>query len=75
MLGWEKWKSTNHILQLNRMIDEFKSSLAQKRGEMTYMNQESVRYDKTGNSRNPKPVHILLNYLIAIIGRGYKLSR
>ena len=57
------------------MIDEFKSSLAQKRGEMTYMNQESVRYDKTGNSRNPKPVHILLNYLIAIIGRGYKLSR
>ena len=27
MLENEKWKSTNHILKLNRMIDEFQSSL------------------------------------------------
>jgi hypothetical protein len=37
----EKWKSTNQILKLNRMIDEFEEFLAQKRGEMVYMNQET----------------------------------
>jgi hypothetical protein len=35
----EKWKSTNQILKLNRMIDEFEGSLAKKRGEMAYMDQ------------------------------------
>jgi len=32
MLENEKWKSTNHILKLNRMIDEFQSSLPQNGG-------------------------------------------
>jgi len=49
MLENEKWKSTNQILKLNRMIDEFKGSLAQKRGEMAYMNQETGWYDNTDN--------------------------
>jgi hypothetical protein len=44
-----KWKSTNQILKLNRMIDEFEGSLAKKRGEMAYMNQESGWYDNTSN--------------------------
>jgi hypothetical protein len=48
-LEMEKWKSTNQILKLNRMIDEFQSSLAQKRGEMAYMNQETEWYDNTDN--------------------------
>jgi len=49
MLENEKWKSTNQILKLNRMIDEFEGSLAQKRGEMTCMNQETGWYDNTDN--------------------------
>ena len=32
--------STNQILKLNRMIDEFDGSLEKKREEMAYMNQE-----------------------------------
>ena len=49
MLENEKWKSTNQILKLNRMIDEFEGSLVQKRGEMAYMKQESGWYDNTDN--------------------------
>ena len=49
MLENEKWKSTNQILKLNRMIDEFQGSLAKKRGEMGHMNQETGWYDNTGN--------------------------
>jgi hypothetical protein len=49
MLEMEKWKSTNQILKLNRMIDEFEGSLAKKRGEMAMMNQETKWYDNTGN--------------------------
>jgi len=41
MLEKEKWKSTNQILKLNRMIDEFEGSLAKKRGEMANMIQEA----------------------------------
>src|SRR5215469_3983486 len=48
-LEMEKWKSTNQILKLNRMIDEFEGSLAKKRGEMAYMNQETEWYDNTSN--------------------------
>jgi chromosome segregation ATPase len=53
----EKWKSTNHILKLNRMIDEFEGSLAKKRGEMTHINQETGSYDNTNNlySTYPEP--------------------
>jgi hypothetical protein len=45
----EKWKSTNQIIKLNRMIDEFEESLAKKRGEMANMNQETGWYDNTNN--------------------------
>jgi hypothetical protein len=49
MLENEKWKSTNQILKLNRMIDEFEGSLAKKRGETAYTNMESGWYDNTSN--------------------------
>jgi hypothetical protein len=49
MLENEKWKSTNHILKLNRMINEFEGSLAKKRGETADMNQETGWYDNTSN--------------------------
>ena len=49
MIENEKWKSTNQILKLSRMIDEFEGSLANKRGEMAYMNQETGWYDNTDN--------------------------
>jgi hypothetical protein len=47
MLENEKWKSTNQILKLNRMIDEFEGSPVKKRGEMANMNQETGWYDNT----------------------------
>ena len=46
MLEVQKTKATNDILKLNRIIDEFQETLAQKRGEV---NQESGRYDNTEN--------------------------
>jgi hypothetical protein len=49
MLENQKWNSTNHILKLNRMIEELQSSLPQKRGEIAYMNQESGWYYNTDN--------------------------
>jgi hypothetical protein len=49
MIENEKWKSTNQILKLNRMKDEFEGSLSQKRGEMAYLNQETGWYDNTDN--------------------------
>ena len=56
MLEVQKAKCSNHILILNRRIDEFQgtlsmygSSLPQKRGEMAYMSQGSIRYDNTNN--------------------------
>jgi hypothetical protein len=49
MLENEKWKSTNQLLKLSRMIDELEGSLAKKRGEMAYMNLESGWYDNTDN--------------------------
>ena len=57
MLENEKWKSTNQILKLNRMIDEFEESLAKKRGEMANMDQETGWEDNTGNpySTYPEP--------------------
>src|SRR5215469_10054992 len=48
-LEMEKWKSTNQILKLNRMIDELEGYLAKKRGETAYMNQETGWYDNTDN--------------------------
>jgi chromosome segregation ATPase len=65
----EKTKCNNHILNLNRIIDEFQgtlsmyeSSLAQKRGEMTYMNQESVTYILS-HTQNPILLHTSIRLL------------
>ena len=57
MLEIQKTKSTNDILRLYRTINELESSLAQKRGKMAYMNQETGWYDNTGNpySTHPEP--------------------
>jgi transposase len=40
MLEVQKAKCTNDILKLSRIMDEFQSSLQQKGGEMTYVDQE-----------------------------------
>ena len=65
MLEIQKTKSTNHILILNRRIDEYKetlgmygSSLAQKREEMVYMNKESRMLQRSvnNNTDNSYPV-------------------
>ncbi|MFZ0512791.1 MAG: hypothetical protein WAM14_14380, partial [Candidatus Nitrosopolaris sp.] len=39
-LEWEKRKSTYHLFNLERMINESEETLAQKRGEMAYLNRE-----------------------------------
>ena len=76
MLENEKWESTNQILKLNRMIDEFQSSLAQKRGEMANMNQETgctiTLVTPIPHTQNHILIHILFSYLIAIFGRRNK---
>jgi hypothetical protein len=46
MLEMEKTKAMNHLFNL--MIYELQSSLAQKR-DMALMNQESGKYDNSGN--------------------------
>ena len=48
-LEWEKTKAMNQIFKLKRMIYELQSSLAQKT-DMALMNQESGKYDNSGNS-------------------------
>jgi hypothetical protein len=48
MLEMEKTKAMSHIFKLKSMIYELQSSLAQKR-DMALMNQESAKYDNTGN--------------------------
>ena len=55
MLEVQKVKSTDDILKLNRIIDEFQSSLPQKRGEMAYMNEVSGRLDRTINDNTDYP--------------------
>jgi uncharacterized coiled-coil protein SlyX len=40
MLQWEKRKSTSHVFNLERTINEYEESLAQKRAEMAYLNRE-----------------------------------
>ncbi|MGC1928356.1 MAG: hypothetical protein WA667_05230 [Candidatus Nitrosopolaris sp.] len=48
-LDWEKTKAMYHIFKLKRMIHEFEETLAQKRKDMAHMDQESAKYDNTGN--------------------------
>ena len=49
MLEIEKTRFTNRISGYNSSINELQSSLAQKRKEMAYMDDEPGKYDKTGN--------------------------
>src|SRR5215467_8967580 len=47
MLGLQRTESMNKIQNLNRMKDELQSSMAQRRGEIDYMNQGTGWYDNT----------------------------
>ena len=49
VLEIEKTKAMYHIFKLKRMIHESEETLAQKRKKMAHMNQESAKYDNTGN--------------------------
>ncbi|MGC1932314.1 MAG: hypothetical protein WA667_25360 [Candidatus Nitrosopolaris sp.] len=49
VLEIQKTESRNEILNLDRMKDELQSSLEQRRGEITYMNQGRGWYDDTDN--------------------------
>jgi chromosome segregation ATPase len=40
MLEWERTRYTNHLFKLNKLIYETEETLAQKRGEMAYLNRE-----------------------------------
>jgi hypothetical protein len=72
MLEWEKTNATNHLLVLNRRIDEFQGTLnryeyaAQKRGQMGYINQESGWCDNNDNMyatyAEPNSYSIQLSY-------------
>jgi chromosome segregation ATPase len=50
MLENEKMKAASTLFRLKRMIGEAEESLAQKRREITRLNQESGKSDNTGNS-------------------------
>ena len=39
-LEWKKRNSMNHLFNMERMINESEKALAQKRGEMAYLNRE-----------------------------------
>ena len=71
MLEMEKWKSTNQILKLNMMIDEFEGSLAKKRGEMAHMDQETGWYDNTGNPYSTYPEPYPNSYSIQLYYTDY----
>jgi hypothetical protein len=71
VLEMEKWKSTNQILKLNRMIDEFEGSLAKKRGEMANMDQETGWYDNTGNPYSTYPEPYTNSYSIQLSYSDY----
>ena len=71
MLEMEKWKSTNQILKLNRMIDEFEGSLAKIRGESTHMNQETGWYDNTGSPYSTYPEPYTNSYSIQLSYSDY----
>jgi predicted HTH domain antitoxin len=71
MLEMKKWESTNQILKLNRMIDEFEGSLAKKRGEMANMDQETGWYDNTGNPYSTYPEPYTNSYSIQLSYSDY----
>ena len=52
----EKWKSTTHILKLNRMIDQFQSPLPQNRGG--YDNIHNIWYDNPQSYTNSYSIQL-----------------
>ena len=56
MLEVQKANKTNDILKLNRIIDEFQSSLPQKGGEITYMDQQPRML------KGPMPMNYSIDY-------------
>jgi hypothetical protein len=65
MLEIEKTKAMNHLFNLKRMIYELQSSLAQKR-DMALMNQESGKYDNSGNLYPVPYIHPIEEYEVLI---------
>ncbi len=58
-LEWERRKSTNKLFRLSRTINEYEESLGQKRGEMAYLNRESIKLRQRiveYNSHNLRPI-------------------
>jgi hypothetical protein len=55
VLEFEKSKASNQILKLNMTIDELEFSLAQKRGQMAYMNQGTGFYNNNNNNNPSYP--------------------
>ncbi len=58
-LEWKKRNSTYHLSILERMINEYEETLAQKRAEMAYVNRESIKLRHRVveyNTNNMQPV-------------------
>ena len=58
-LEWERRKSTNKLFRLSMTINEYEESLGQKRGEMAYLNRESIKLRQRiveYNSHNLRPI-------------------
>jgi hypothetical protein len=73
MLENEKCKCTNQILKLNRIMEELRSSLPHKRGEIAYMKQESGWYDNTDNLYPAYTEPDAISYSIQLSYRDYCL--
>jgi hypothetical protein len=57
MLEWKKRNSTYHLFNLERMINEYEETLAQKRAEMGYLNRESRKLRQPEySSHNLRPI-------------------
>ena len=58
-LEWKKRNSMNHLFNMERMINDSEKTLAQKRGEMAYLNRESRKLRQRiidYNSHNLHPI-------------------
>ena len=67
----EKAKAANDILKLNRVMDEFQSSLPQKVGTITYMDQQPECYKGLYkyNDHCMRPILMTLSRSIPIVIR------
>jgi hypothetical protein len=57
-LEWKKRNSTYHLSNLERTINEYEETLAQKRAEMAYLNRESMKLRRIVdyNTKNLHPI-------------------